>query len=124
MSKGKVFSLGYHFYDESMDLLLYHENKNKKEFVEDVKIAMKECVEKLSLDDEDMSFISTSYLAHEAYEILLREGYKKFKTLSFDIFGSCIIDKEDKEVKKVLGAKLFKKVVDINKKIRQNYDNF
>lgn len=124
MEKGKVFSLGYHFYDESVDLLLYHENKTKKDFVEDVKIAMKEYAEELNVDDEDICFVSTSNLTHGAHEILLREGYKKFKTLSFDIFGSCIIDKEDKEVKKVLGTKLFKKVVDINKKIRQDCENF
>lgn len=124
MSKGKVFSLGYHFYDESMDLLLYHKNKNQKEFIEDVKLAMKEYVEQLPVDDENMTFIGTSCLCYGAFEILLEKGYKEFKVFNYNVFGSGIIDEEDKEVKKILNTKLFKKVVNINKKIRQDCENF
>jgi len=122
--KNKIFSLEYYYDDERGKFLLYHENKTKKDFKQDVLREMKEYAEKCKYNENETFFIGTSSFFYNAYEELLKKGYKKFEPVSFDVFGSDIISEEDKEWESVLGEELFNKVVDVNNKIRDeiNYD--
>jgi hypothetical protein len=116
--KNKVFSLEYYYDDGRGKLLLYHENKTKKDFIQDVLYEMKEFAEQFEYNKDESSFIGTSSFIYNAYEKLLEKGYEEFKPISFGVFGSNIISKEDKEWESVLGEELFNKVVDVNNKIR------
>jgi hypothetical protein len=117
--KNKVFSLGYYYYDDGgREFFLYHENKTKKDFKQDVLREMKEYAEECKYNKNETLFIGTSAFFHNAYEKLLEKGYEEFKPVCFGVFGSNIISKEDKEWESVLGEELFNKVVDVNNKIR------
>jgi hypothetical protein len=116
--KNKVFSLGYYYYDGgSREFILYHENKTKKDFTQDVLFEMKEYAEKYNYVEGEASFIGISDFIENSYEKLSEKGYKKFETISFDVFASNIISEEDEGLKTILGEELFNKIVNVNKKI-------
>ena len=117
-----IYSMGYHTYEESDNIQLYHEKKFSKKKFEDIvtKATVNVLKEPEFKKDKHISFQDIIYDIAE--ELIKNFGFKEVKfTADFNIFGwANILDEEDWKRDRDAQLKLLTKAIQKLKKRRRN----
>lgn len=123
MIENKIFELYWSWYEEYSPYLLFHENKTKEEFEQDVKKYLIKYGDEY-LEKED-GWIGASDWIQFIYDKLPELGYIKINPIATGFFGAYIIDgdnEEDIKWKEIVGEELYQKAVRKNKLVREKMD--
>lgn len=120
----KLFNLRCGFYGIEYEAIFTHENKSKIQFNKDVNMLISkyadEYLETLS-GEFDFAYLRglIKYAASKMDEL----GYVRMDLVEYNITGALRYGgHEDKQLKKILGSKLYKKIINYNKELSDKYE--